>query len=97
MNKTDLINFMSDDIDITKKDAKIVIDSLISGIIAGLIYDSKTSIVGFGSFATAVRPARKARNPKTGEEVYVPEKIVPKFKASGILKNIIDNECYKEE
>lgn len=89
MNKADLKNFVAEDAGITKKEAGIVIASVLEGIEKGLLEDRKVTLVGFGTFTTSVRKARKARNPKTGESINVPEKMVPKFKPSAALKESV--------
>jgi len=89
MNKADLINFVAEDAGTTKKEARLVINSVVDGITTGIATDGKVGLVGFGTFTAVKRAARKARNPKTGEPVDVPEKVVPKFKASAILKEAV--------
>lgn len=89
MNKKDLVNFVAEDAGVTKKDANTLVNSVIEGIKNGLMNDAKVGLVGFGTFSLAKRNARTARNPKTGEAIAVPEKIVPKFKASNTLKETV--------
>ena len=87
MNKKDLTNVVAAEAGITKKDANLVIGTVIDGIKAGLLADKKVTLVGFGTFSVVERAARKARNPKTGEPIDVPRKMVPKFKPSKLLKD----------
>ena len=89
MNKAELINFVVEDAGITKKDARIVIDSVIDGITKGVLDNGKVSLAGFGTFSVAVRKARLARNPRTGEKVQVGDRKVPRFKASRTLKDAV--------
>lgn len=89
MNKKDLTNFVAEATNLTKKDSGIVIGAVLEGLAQGLIEDRKVTLVGFGSFTAVDRKARKARNPKTGEAIDVPAKVVPKFKASKALKDAI--------
>jgi DNA-binding protein HU-beta len=86
MNKVELVNYVAASLDISKKDAKEVVAATIEGITEGLLTDGKVSLVGFGTFSVVKRNARTARNPQTNETIEVPEKYVPKFKASSILK-----------
>ena len=86
MNKKDLTNVVAEEAGITKKDANLVIGTVIEGIKKGLLTDKKVTLVGFGTFSVVERAARKARNPKTGEPIDVPRKMVPKFKPSKLLK-----------
>lgn len=90
MNKADLINDVSEDVGLSKRDTKIVIESVIKKMTTGILEDGKVSLVGFGSFVTTERKARTARNPKTGEQVDVPAKTAVKFKASQQLRNTLN-------
>lgn len=90
MNKADLKNFIADEIDgVTKKEAGMLIDTFLDGVREGLLTDGKVTLVGFGTFKLAIQKARKARNPQTGEPVDVPQKTVPKFRASDKLKGLV--------
>jgi nucleoid DNA-binding protein len=91
MNKASLINFVSQEATLTKKDARIAIEAVINGIVDGLNADKKVSLVGFGTFLLVEKKARTARNPKTGEAVDVPAKIVPKFRPSAGLKEVFED------
>ena len=86
MNKTELANFVAEDSGVTKKDAKTLVASVLEGIKDGLVEDGKVALVGFGTFSVVTRSARTARNPQNGEPIEVPEKQVPKFKPSKLLK-----------
>ena len=60
----------------------VIMDAVTSALVAG----SEVTLDGIGSFKVVDKPARTARNPKTGETVQVPAKRVPKFKMSAVLK-----------
>ena len=68
------------------KDAEISVKEMVSAIAQSLSGGGRVEIRGFGSFALTYRPARIGRNPKTGEQVRVPEKAVPHFKAGKELR-----------
>lgn len=89
MNKKNLTDYVADMTSLTKRESNILIDAVLDGITQGLIEDRKVTLVGFGSFSAVDRPARTARNPKTGEPVSVPPKVVPKFKPSKLLKDVV--------
>jgi DNA-binding protein HU-beta len=89
MNKADLTNFVAEETEMTKKDARIAVNTVIDGIAKGLIEDNKVTLVGFGSFTTAERAARKGRNPKTGEEIDIPAKTLQTYKQSTALKDSV--------
>ena len=86
MVKADLINKLADDMELTKKDAQIVVDTAFESISKALVAGDKVELRGFGSFKTKEKKAREGRNPKTGAKVKVPAKRVPYFKAGKDLK-----------
>jgi nucleoid DNA-binding protein len=88
MNKTDIIDMVSDMTSLPKKDSKIVVDAVLDAIKNGIINDGKVSLTGFGTFLSVEKPARVARNPKTGEKVNVPARITTRFKPALEMKNI---------
>ena len=90
MNRKDLTDFVSGDMNITKTDAKLAVESVVSGIINGVAHDGKVTVIGLGTFYLLGRTARTIRNPKTGESVNVPEKVVIKFRPSKLLKTIMN-------
>ena len=65
---------------------KVVLDALSDALACG----QRIEIRGFGSFALNYRPPRASRNPKSGEQVLVPEKYVPHFKAGKDLRERVD-------
>ena len=86
MVKTDLINKLANEMEFSKKDAQIVVDTVFESISKTLINGDKVELRGFGSFKTKEKKAREGRNPKTGAKVKVPAKRVPFFKAGQDLK-----------
>ena len=90
MNKATLIDFVAAETSMTKKDARSAIEAVIEGIVEGLSSDNKVALVGFGTFLLVDKKARTARNPKTGEAVEVPAKVVPKFSPSATLKEYFE-------
>ncbi len=71
---------------LTKKLATEVVEAVVKGIIKEIKEAEKLRISGLGNFSLKKKPARKARNPKTGEEIDVPEKTVVTFKMAKDLK-----------
>jgi nucleoid DNA-binding protein len=90
MNRKDLTDFVSGDMNITKTDAKLAVESVVSGIINGVAHDGKVTVIGLGTFYLLDRTARTIKNPKTGADVHVPEKVVIKFRPSKLLKTIMN-------
>ena len=90
MNKTDLTNRMAEDAGISKAAAKKALDSLLSGIEAGLKGGQRVSLVGFGSWSVSKRAAREGRNPQTGKTIKIAAKNVVKFKAGSELSDSVN-------
>jgi nucleoid DNA-binding protein len=87
--KQGLIAHISGITGLTQGDAKIVLEEFLDSIRQVLEQGRTIELRGFGTFYTKQRKARPARNPKTGETVPLPERIVPLFKFSGRLKKEI--------
>ncbi len=86
MTKADLVEEISRVTGLNKKDTSIIVNEIIANICRALAEGDKVELRGFGSFKVKERRARKARNPRTGEGVFVPSKLVPYFKASNELR-----------
>ena len=82
-----VIEKVASEFDLTKKLAKEVVDSVVNGIVATLKADQKLRVNGLGTFSLKAKPARTARNPKSGEPVSVPAKTVVKFSTAKDLKD----------
>ena len=94
MTKTDLIEKVSLKTDgLTKKQTEIIVNMLFDSIREALAGGDKIEIRGFGSFRLRKRRTREGRNPKTGENVNVPDKKVPFFKAGKELKELVDGRA----
>ena len=89
MNKQELIAKMAKDTGVTKVCAAAALESVLDGITKSLKKKDPISFVGFGTFKTAERKARVARNPQTGAEVKIPKRRVVRFTAGKALKNAV--------
>ncbi|ADO57087.2 HU family DNA-binding protein [Paenibacillus polymyxa] len=87
MNKTDLINQVSESTELSKKDVTKAIDAVFEAIAGALQNGDKVQLVGFGNFEVRERSARKGRNPQTGEEIEIPASKIPAFKPGKALKD----------
>jgi DNA-binding protein HU-beta len=90
VNKQELISKIAKDTGITKVAATGAVDSLLEGIKRSLKKGNNVTFVGFGTFKTAQRKARTARNPQTGAEVKVPKRRVVLFRAGKELKGALN-------
>lgn len=89
MNKTDLINSVSEKAEVTKKDAEKMINAVFASIEDALAANEKVQLVGFGTFEVKERAARVGRNPQTGETINISAAKVPTFKAGKGLKDAV--------
>ena len=89
MNKTDLVNTVATQADLTKGDAKKAVDALFETISNILAKEEKIQLVGFGTFEVRDRAARTGRNPQTGEEIQIEASKVPAFKPGKELKEAV--------
>jgi integration host factor subunit beta len=86
MTKAELVEIISEETGINKKDTGLIVNHIMENIGQALIDGDKVELRGFGSFKVKTRNARLARNPRTGADVQVEAKRVPFFKASNDLK-----------
>jgi DNA-binding protein HU-beta len=86
MNKAEIVEKIAKDTGVTKVTAAAAVESLIDGITRALKKGNTVSFVGFGTFKTASRKARTARNPQTGAAIKIPKRRVPRFTAGKALK-----------
>ncbi|WP_349407574.1 HU family DNA-binding protein [Pseudalkalibacillus sp. SCS-8] len=89
MNKTDLINSVSEKTQLSKKDVSKTVDAVFESIESSLKDGDKVQLIGFGNFEVRERAARKGRNPQTGEEIEIPASKVPAFKPGKALKDAV--------
>jgi nucleoid DNA-binding protein len=90
MNKQDLISKIAQDTGLTKSNAAAAVDSFIEGIAKSLKKGQPITFVGFGTFKTAQRKARTARNPQTGASIKIPKRRVVRFSAGKALKQSLN-------
>lgn len=89
MNKTELCAAIAAKTGFSKKDAEKFVGAFVDTVVESLQKDEKVQIVGFGSFEVKSRPARKARNPRTGAEIEIAATKAPTFKAGKALKDSV--------
>jgi len=89
MNKTELVNSVAEQAELTKKDAAQVVDAVFDTILNALKAGDSVQILGFGNFEIRDRAARTGRNPQTGEEIEIPASKVPAFKPGKQLKEAV--------
>lgn len=90
MNKSELIEHMAREADLSKAGAERALDALLGAVQSTLKKGGAVSLVGFGSFTVSKRPARKGRNPRTGEPVAIAARKAPKFTPGKALKDALN-------
>ena len=90
MNKSDLVNAVAEKASVSKKVADASVAAVFEAIKGSLAKGEKVQLVGFGTFETRKRAARKGRNPQTGKEIKISAKTVPAFKAGKALKDVVN-------
>jgi len=89
MKKADLIAMVQEMVGGTQVQAREIVEGIFEAITQQMAKSGVVDIAGFGKFSGNERAARTARNPRTGEAVMVPAKLVPKFKAAKALKDTV--------
>ncbi len=93
MNKTELVEAMANDAQISKIQAKAALESFISNVSNALAEkEGKVSLVGFGTFSRHERAAKKGHNPSTGKPMDIAAKSVAKFKPGAELARAVHPE-----
>ena len=90
MNKTDLVNVIAAEAELTKKQAEAALNATIDAIANALKNGDKVQLIGFGPFEVKSSAAREGRNPKTGEVIKIAAAKKPAFSASKVLKDQIN-------
>ncbi|CDH06917.1 DNA-binding protein HU-beta, NS1 (HU-1), plays a role in DNA replication and in rpo translation [Xenorhabdus bovienii str. oregonense] len=90
MNKSQLIDKIAADVNISKAAAGRVVDAFISSVSDSLKDGDDVVLVGFGTFTVRERAARTGRNPQTGKEIKIAAAKVPAFRAGKGLKDAVN-------
>lgn len=95
MTKSELIARLAERLNqkgtpLSSRDCEFAVNTLLDAMAEALAHGHRIEIRGFGTFSLSHRPARVGRNPKSGEQVRVPEKRVPHFKPGKDLRERVD-------
>ncbi len=90
MTKAELVEEVANESELTKKDAEVIVQTVLDSITNSLQHGEKVELRGFGSFRIRHRSSRQGRNPKTGTGVSVPAKKVPYFKPGKEIKDLVN-------
>ncbi|MBQ1685466.1 MAG: HU family DNA-binding protein [Clostridia bacterium] len=92
MNKAQLISALTNTAKLSRRDADVAVNSIFDIIIDQLRQGEKVQIVGFGAFDVRERPARKGRNPMTGEAIEIEATRSVAFKPGKSLKDAMEQK-----
>ena len=90
MNKSELIEHIAKQADISKGRCRPRLEALIGGVKSTLKKSGSASIVGFGSFSITKRAARLRPQSRTGATIKIKSAKVPKFKPGKALKDAVN-------
>ena len=92
VTKAQLVEEVARSADLTKKDAEVIVSTVLESIVDSLKDGDKIELRGFGSFRIRERGSRIGRNPKTGARVDVPSKKIPYFKPGKELRERLNSD-----
>ncbi len=90
MNKTDLIEKVAKESELTKKAAEAAVNAVFEAIADALENGEEVQVFGFGKFSVNARAEREGRNPATGEKIKIAASKAPAFSASKTLKDRVN-------
>ncbi|GAC1410024.1 MAG: HU family DNA-binding protein [Burkholderiaceae bacterium] len=92
MNKTELIDAIATDCDLSKAAAQRALESLLGHVIETVSKGKTVQLVGFGTFARGQRAARTGRNPRTGEDIQIAAARTVKFSVGKAFKDTVNKK-----
>ena len=92
MNKTELIDAIATDCDLSKAAAQRALESLLGHVIATVSKGDTVQLVGFGTFAPSLRAARTGRNPRTGADIQIAAAKTVKFSVGKGFKDTVNKK-----
>lgn len=90
MNKSELVDFIAGEAEISKAAAGRALEAVTSAVTKTLKKGGSVTLIGFGTFAVGKRAARVGRNPQTGAEIKIKAAKVPKFRPGKALKDAVN-------
>ena len=90
MTKQEIVDIVSNATGLTKVETETVMNGIMSTVIDSLAANERVELRGFGTFGIKHRMPKKARNPGTGDPIYLPERYVPTFKPSKLMRSRVN-------
>jgi integration host factor subunit beta len=98
MTRSDLVARLAERFpQLTQRDTEFAVKTILDAMADALARGHRIEIRGFGSFSISRRPPRVGRNPRSGEQVTIPEKLVPHFKPGKALREAVDAQASAED
>jgi nucleoid DNA-binding protein len=92
VDKRGIIEAIAEELGLPRPQVREVVQQTLDGVVATLVEDGRVELRNFGVFAVQRRKPRQARNPRTGERVMVPERLVVVFKAGRVVQERVEKE-----
>ena len=92
MTKKELIDRAADEAEVSKADTEKVLNAILNTVQEALVEKKTVTLVGFGTFTTTERQARKGRNPQSGAEIEIPASTVAKFRPGKSLRDAVNKQ-----
>lgn len=96
MNKSELIEAIAKEADLSKAAAGSFLDATIAAVTKAVSKGDSVTLVGFGTFKSSKRAARTGRNPATGKEIKIAATTVPRFTAGAAFKAAVAGKKAKK-
>jgi DNA-binding protein HU-beta len=93
MNKTELIDAVAAECDLSKASAQRAVEAVMNQVIQAIAKGDSVQLVGFGTFAAGNRAERTGRNPRTGEEIKIAAAKTVKFSAGKAFKDAVNKSA----
>jgi len=97
VNKSELVKAIAKKAEVTNANAQAILEAFVDAVKDGLKKGDKIQLIGFGSFATVKREARKGVNPQTKKAIKIPAKKVAKFMPGKELKELVNGTVAKKK
>lgn len=92
LTKSNIVDTVYSRTDLTKKDASNYVNEVLELMKETLEGGEEIKVSGFGKFEVRHKDERMGRNPRTGDEILIPERKVLRFKVSQVLKDELNGE-----
>ena len=97
MTRKEIVRSISEELDLTQLETKQIVQKTFDAIVRTLVDERRIELRNFGVFEVKRRASRKARNPRTGDKVFVPEKFVVTFKPGQVMQKRVEALGHRDD